>query len=270
MSGTTKAPKVGYEAGDTVYAHADSGPLVLRVLASGKDGFTGESEDGERHKVPHDRYLGHQRRMKHAYEVCDEGEDGCLVADETGQRRFIKGKPPTPEKDKPPRDNAHRFSRLHTEDLKVGPMGTLTKALMLAPLPPLPEGMALLLKAATPGAVRPISPQPEGRPKPKKPTGSKEKKPGPALHKHGDFVAFRHEDVVGMGRIVGSGADGCSILDEETGREHLVRHDAILPEHPPEPKVLEETDKDATLGGGSESDASRIPALKPKGKQPPS
>src|SRR4051812_42103985 len=89
----TKPAKVGYEPGDAVYARSDRGPLVLKVLATGADGFTAEDETGQRHKVPHDRYLGHQKRVKHAYTVADEGEDGCLLEDECGQRRFIAGKP---------------------------------------------------------------------------------------------------------------------------------------------------------------------------------
>lgn len=252
MAPPAKTPKVGYEPGDTVYARADSGPMVLKVLASGADGFTGEAEDGQRHKVLHDRYLGHQRRMKHSYTVADEGEDGCLLEDESGARRFISGKPPNAPDDKPNRDNAHRFAQVHTEDLKLDGLGSLSKALMLAPLPPLPGGLALLMKSAVAQSAQPQKAK-SSAPKPKKPD-AKDKRAGPALHKHGDYVAFRHEDVLGTGRIVGSGMDGITVVDEETGREHLVRHDAILPEHPPEPEATDNalpgSNADAKLDGG--------------------
>lgn len=245
MARSIKPSEVGFEHGDTVYARSDAGPVVLKVLASGKDGFTGEDNKGERHKLPHDRYLGHQRRVKHSYRIADEGEDGSLLEDETGNRRFIQGKPPS-NPDGPNRDNANRFAQVHTRDHKPDENGRLVKAIDLGPLPMLPGGIGILLKAdGSATAVRPVNPAAKADKSPKKSPEpeEKEKPKGPAKHKHGDYVAFRHENVEGHGRIVGSGQDGVTIEDEETGREHLVRHDAILDKHPPDPKALENSDE---------------------------
>ena len=44
--------------------------------------------------------------------------------------------------------------------------------------------------------------------------------------KHGDVVNFRHENVQGTGKIVGSGADGVTVSTED-GREHQVRHEHL-------------------------------------------
>lgn len=80
------------EPGDHVYVqHPEQGPLAMKVLACGRDGFTGECDKGRRHAIPFDRMLGHKSRVKLAMKVIDAGQEGAIVEDERGQRRFIAG-----------------------------------------------------------------------------------------------------------------------------------------------------------------------------------
>lgn len=254
---TTKQPPVAYERGDTVYArHPKHGAVVVKVLASGKDGFVGEDGGGKRHKLLHDVYLGHQARVIPQLKTVDEGADGRLVEDATGYRRFIKGEIPQPTPAEPSGDR--QTSAGQADDPLIGGMNLLRKA-FLAPISPLPAGLVLLVKAAgapppratgRPGLtqkrvtdrtgrtenrwVRTMQDQPKGRTKKPedpassdKPVKTGEMKDRP-VHKHGDSVSFRHGDVEGRGKIVGSGADGVTVQTED-GREHQVRHDALEP-----------------------------------------
>lgn len=78
------------EAGDEIYCrHPRLGPISARILACGRDGFTGEGEGGRRLRLPWDSYLGHRARVLQRYEVVDEGADGAILADERGRRRYV-------------------------------------------------------------------------------------------------------------------------------------------------------------------------------------
>lgn len=248
----------GLEAGDHVYAkHPQHGAMVLKVLASGRDGFTGADGDGGRHQIPHDGYLGHKTRMLHTYKVVDEGADGSLLEDDAGKRRYLAGEMPKPP-DSTPEESKGSKTDAFADDPLVGGLKTLTKA-MHAPRPLLlPPGLALLLKAAP--AAQPSGGRPglsqrrivdrggraqnrwvktvKDQPKPRRRAASQEpqeaktpqqqeaeKRPA---HKHGDQVTFRHGDVEGSGKIVGSGQDGVTVQDKD-GREHQVRHEALDP-----------------------------------------
>jgi hypothetical protein len=257
MGSPTKSAPVPLERGDTIYAkHPKHGAVVVKVLAYGKDGYTAEDGSGKRHKLLHDTYLGHQSRVVPSLKVVDQGADGMLVEDTRGMRRFVKGEIPKPE---PAQPSGNHTAAGETDDPLIGGLNLLKKALqplMLAPLPPLPEGVVLMIKASgQPLAhrqgltqrrvtdrsgrtenrwVRTMKDQPKERhKKPEDPassakpvkTGAMKDRP---VHKHGDTVTFRHGDVEGHGKIVGSGADGVTVRTED-GREHQVRHDALEP-----------------------------------------
>jgi hypothetical protein len=273
---TTKQPPM-LEPGDTVYArHPRHGAVVVRVLASGKDGYTAEDDGGARHKLLHDSYLGHQKRVIPTLKTVDVGADGMLLEDQRGQRRFVKGELPQP---KPAEPSGNHTAAGETDDPLLDGLDILKKA-FLAPIAPLPAGLVLMLKAdgtATanrPGlALRPITDSRGRRTSRWVRAAGEEKKPRrkkkadettdttkphpddkpvpPALHKHGDWVAFRHGDIEGQGRLVGSGADGATIATED-GREHFVRHEHLLPDHPPEPKAKPDkpADKKSLKPGG--------------------
>jgi len=76
------------EVHDEVYFRHASGHKVGRVCARGKHGCVVES-DGQKHKVLWDDYLGHKTRVKPDVKVIDQGDDGLLVEDGQGKRRFV-------------------------------------------------------------------------------------------------------------------------------------------------------------------------------------
>jgi hypothetical protein len=222
----------GVERDDHVYAaHPQHGPMVLKVLAAGKDGFTGEDGAGGRHRIRHDGYLGHKARALHRFSVVDQGVDGALIADERGERRFVGGELPGRPPDAQPPDQSPEPT---FNDPLLDGLDIFTKSLW--PVAPLPDGLALLFKAVAQGRMagragltlrrtmdrrgrtegRWVKTNPDQKHPRDKRQGdllegkkdSKGEKPPPALHKHGDTVAFRHGDVEGTGKIVASGLDG--------------------------------------------------------------
>jgi predicted ABC-type ATPase len=74
--------------GDHVYFRHPKGPCAAEVLATGRHGITVHHE-GKHHKVKWEHVLGHKTRKSQKYDVIDEGEDGLIVQDEDGQRRYI-------------------------------------------------------------------------------------------------------------------------------------------------------------------------------------
>lgn len=90
MSGQkNSSARPGFYRGDEVYFDCASGPRAGRVLASGRHGCTVECGKGKRHKVKWDKVLGHKKRSEIRYEIVEEGEDGMIVKDASGRRRFI-------------------------------------------------------------------------------------------------------------------------------------------------------------------------------------
>lgn len=132
----------GIEPGDHVYVRGDSGPMAVRVLAHGKDGMTGEAEDGKRHRITFDRYLGHKTRMLQRLKVIDQGADGALVEDDKGHRRYLAGHQPAVESSG---EGASRGAApARKDDPLLGGMGRLKKATMVFP------DAVLFLKAEAP------------------------------------------------------------------------------------------------------------------------
>lgn len=77
------------ERHDEVYFRHASGPKAGRVLSRGAHGCVIEA-DGERHKVRWEHFLGHKVRVRPDVKVVDKGEDGFLVEDRGGARRFVR------------------------------------------------------------------------------------------------------------------------------------------------------------------------------------
>ena len=244
---------LGLERGDSVYIrHPSLGPMAVKVLAAGRDGLTGEAANGERHTAAYADLLGHKERVGAAYQVIDEGADGAIVQGADGRRRYvdhggkigrpaeIAGKPPARKPDDPLLDGMDRLHKAETIMALIPPgarvvflpadVDDLLKAGGIA------NRAGLALKEITDKSgrhskhwVRTMKPQAAAR----RPGAAEDgPAPGKAPMQHGDVVRFRHGDVEGKGRIVGSGTDGVTVHDGQ--REHQVRHEHLIgkaPEH---------------------------------------
>lgn len=78
--------------GDEVFFHHRGAPCVGKVLAAGRHGCTLEHE-GAKHRVKWEKIAGHKSRAPQQYRVLHEGEDGVIVENQHGKRRFL-GIPP--------------------------------------------------------------------------------------------------------------------------------------------------------------------------------
>ena len=74
--------------GDEVFFHVGGQPVVGKVLSAGKHGATIEHE-GKQHRVKWDRIAGHKSRVPQNYRVLHEGDDGLIVENQHGKRRFL-------------------------------------------------------------------------------------------------------------------------------------------------------------------------------------
>ena len=96
-----QAPTHSVIHGDEVYFHhAEHGPLCGRVVAVGRDGCQVAHElagDAKFLPVTWDRIHGHKTRAERKFVLVDQGEDGAIVEDETGQRAFLRGELPANE-----------------------------------------------------------------------------------------------------------------------------------------------------------------------------
>jgi len=228
----------GVERGDHVYAqHPHLGAVALKVLSSGKDGFTGECGQGRRHQLGWDTFLGHKSRMLQSYDVVDSGVDGAIMRDDDGNSRYVAGAGAVADTDEPkPTTNPTN------DDPIIDGMHRLAKAAVIREEHAMPKPQPILFMKAVggianrPGLALKESTDRTGRhakhwvrtnkdqPGEKKPGA--EDAPAPASMKHGDTVDFRHGDVQGTGKIVASGADGVTVNDGE--REHQVRHEHLI------------------------------------------
>lgn len=80
----------GVEAGDSIYFHHPRrGPMSAKVLATGRHGCTAACPRGDFYKVHWEHVLGLKERMARRFEVEEHGEDGIIVRDQDGARRYV-------------------------------------------------------------------------------------------------------------------------------------------------------------------------------------
>jgi len=224
----------GLEPGDHVYAHhPQRGPIAMRVLACGADGFTGECGQKQRHRLPWARVLGVKARMQREYRVVDQGAEGALVEDARGRRRYVAGELPTELATQPTKPAAAKPAAPKDDPLLDG-LDDMRKAQAMEL-----DGPILFLKASAmagqhvanrPGLVLKDVTDRMGH-RTKRWSRSTKDQPQPrrqaqAPMRHGDRVRFRHGEVEGAGKIVASGRDGVTVQDD-AGREHQVRHEHL-------------------------------------------
>lgn len=185
-------PRGDVEVGDQIYIHHKDGPCCGRVVCHGKHGATVDVE-GRQHRVKWDKVLGHKQRAPQRFNVLDHGEDGMLVEDAQGRRRFIK----TPNESK--------------EDPMVAK--SQRPVLLFMKAAGAPPGPGLQQKKITDKngvqTTRWVSVDKGGQPAQK-----------------GQHVGFKNGEHSGHGQVVASGQHGVTVRDS-AGGEHRVRHEGI-------------------------------------------
>lgn len=195
--------------GDEVYFQHGKGPQSAKVAATGRHGITVHHEN-KHHRVKWEHVLGHKKRVAQKYNVLDEGEDGLIVQDEKGQRRYINV-PPEARGEKMVLDKS--FS-------DTGRIVFFAKAGTIANRP----GLALQEvqhKDGTHGKhwVRTTKDTPSG-----KPGGGQEQPKTPPKH-----VGFQNGEHQGHGKVIASGEHGHTVQDA-AGGTHRVPHSAVTHE----------------------------------------
>jgi len=74
---------------DEVFFHHKGVPKSGKVLCAGKHGCTVDHE-GTKHKLKWEHVAGHKSRAPQNYKVHEHGEDGLIVADDSGKRRLVR------------------------------------------------------------------------------------------------------------------------------------------------------------------------------------
>ena len=189
-------PKPGVEVGDELYIHHKGQPCTGKVKAHGRHGVTVDVA-GEHAQVKWDKVLGHKKRALQRYSIMDQGEDGMLVQDGTGRRRFIA----TPNESKEDPMVAKSFTR---------PVMLFMKA---APATGAPPGPGLQKKQITDKngvqTTKWVSTD----------------KGGPPAQR-GQHVGFENGAHRGHGEVTASGQHGVTVKDD-AGGEHRVHHEKV-------------------------------------------
>lgn len=187
-------PRGDVEPGDHLYVHHAGQPCTGIVRAHGRHGVTVEV-DGQHAKVPWDRVLGHKKRAAQRYTVIDQGEDGMLVADAQGRRRFV-GLP---------------------NEAKEDPM--VAKSFQAAKRP------VLFLKAGMPPGPGLQKKQITDKNGVQTTKWVSTDRGGPPAQK-GQHVGFANGEHRGHGQVTAVGQHGVTVRDQ-AGGEHRVHHEKI-------------------------------------------
>lgn len=210
-------PLPGVAVGDELYFQHASEPRAGRVLAHGKHGCTLEHK-GKPCKVKWEHVLGHKKRASQHYAVVDQGEDGMIVEDASGARRFI-GVP----------DEA-REDRMVAKAFGDGRQVQFMKA-----RGPMKNRPGLTQKKITDKTGRQqtkyvrTNKDEGGQRQRAAPEGEAGAARGYGTHnlQVGDKVSFEAGDFKGAGKIIGTpGKDGAHVKDA-SGRVHQVRWSEI-------------------------------------------
>lgn len=187
-------PRGDVEVGDHLYVHHEGQPCTGCVVAHGRHGVTVDV-GGKRHKLKWDKVLGHKTRAQQRYDVVEQGEDGMLVQDAQGRRRYVA----IPNDSKEDPMVAKSFGRR--------PVLLFMKAGGAAPGPGLAKKQITDKNGVQ--TTRWVS------------TGVG----GPPAQK-GQHVGFENGEHRGHGQVMAAGQHGVTVKDP-AGGEHRVHHDKI-------------------------------------------
>lgn len=73
---------------DEVYFHHNGEPKSGKVVCTGRHGCTVD-HGGQQHKLKWEQIAGHKSRAPQSYKIVEQGEDGIIVEDNAGTRRFV-------------------------------------------------------------------------------------------------------------------------------------------------------------------------------------
>ena len=186
-------PRPDVEVGDHLYVSHRGSHCAGHVVAHGQHGVT-INIDGAHQKVPWGGVLGHKKRAAKRYNIVDQGEDGMLVEDAKGRRRFIA----------------------MGSDVKENQM--IAKSMR----------PVLFLKSANVGdpSSRGLSKKQVTDKNGVQTTKWVRNEQGSAPAKPGQHVGFENGEHKGHGEVVASGQHGVTIKDG-AGGEHRVLHERV-------------------------------------------
>lgn len=229
MTATPKKPGAKAEpvpnpdvvTGDEVYFRHPNGPHAARVLCTGRHGITVHHED-KPHNVRWEHVLGHKKRKSQKYDVVDEGEDGLIVKDAAGMRRYITV---------PPEARAEKMVLDKAFGAGAGRLVVFAKGGPIANRP----GLTLRTQTDKDGQqskhwVRTNKELPKAHH-----NGAPEAGAAAGYGTHnleaGDHVSFKNGDHAGEGKIHTIGEHG-SVVHDGAGGEHRVLHAHITGHKP--------------------------------------
>lgn len=184
-------PRGDIEVGDHLYVHHKGVPTAAIVRAQGRHGVTVEVEK-EHHKVKWDKVLGHKKRAPQRYSVVDQGEDGMLVDDANGRRRYVGT--PNESKEDPLVTKSHRELALFFKGGDPASRGLHKKVISDK------RGVQTTRWVRTDAAGPPAQP--------------------------GQHVGFTNGNHVGHGEVTAAGQHGVTVRDGGGG-EHRIHHEKI-------------------------------------------
>lgn len=187
-------PRADVEVGDHLYIHHQGQPCTGCVVAHGRHGVTVDV-GGKHHKLKWDKVLGHKTRSQQRYDVIEHGEDGMLVQDAQGRRRYVAI--PNESKEDP----------MVTKSFGRRPVMLFMKAGGAAPGPGLAKKQITDKNGVQ--TMRWVSTDAGGPPA-----------------QNGQHVGFANGEHKGHGQVAAAGKDGVMVKDA-AGGEHRVHHDKI-------------------------------------------
>ena len=220
--------------GDVLYVSGESGPACGEVLCHGRDGVTVRI-DGKPIRVRWHGVLGHKQRIETHANVVDHGDDGAIVEDDEGVRRYIQGLALADELEEEEEAETELSKSDRVLLTKDGSGSAVAGSVAVLGQDDGEDAFAksdFLLKAKKPVSNKPgltLRDVPSAR------TGTvkrwvrndrdeKGQKGGRDQAEPGSEVRFRSASGHALtGKVVSSGADGVTVRDERGG-EHRIRH----------------------------------------------
>jgi predicted ABC-type ATPase len=192
----------GTEIGDEIYFQHASGPACGQVRSIGCHGVTVHHEN-KPHQVKWEHVLGHKKRAPVKYTVIDEGEDGAIVGNAAGKKKFLRIDP---------------SARLGDMVLDKSLRGN--RMILFAKANGAPPGPGLSRKQITDKNGVQVNKWVRTNPDQAKP---RERAHADSAPSH---VGFNHGEFKGHGKVIASGADGHTVQDG-AGATHRIPHASV-------------------------------------------